>query len=81
MLKADGFNEAVIGSITSYGRSETVLYSTQKILEIMVDRDGMTEEEAMEFFDFNIIGSYNGDGMPSFLNDHGEPYLIEGQDA
>ena len=81
MLKADGFNEAVLGSITSYGRSETVLYSTQKILEIMVERDGMTEEEAMEFFDFNIIGSYNGVGMPSFLNDHGEPYRIEGQDA
>ena len=73
MMTADGFDEAIIGSITSYGRGETVLYSTQKILEIMMERDGMTEEDAIDFFHFNVIGSYNGDGMPAFLNDHVEP--------
>ena len=72
-MTADGFDEAIIGSITSYGRGETVLYSTQKILEVMMERDGMTAEDAMEFFNFNVIGSYNGDGMPAFLNDHVEP--------
>ena len=73
MRTADGFDEAIIGSITSYGRGETVLYSTQKILEVMMERDGMTEEDAMEFFNYNILGSYNGNGMPAFLNDHVEP--------
>ena len=72
-MTADGFDEAIIGSITSYGRGETVLYSTQKIIEVMMERDGMTAEDAMEFFNFNILGSYNGDGMPAFLNDHVEP--------
>lgn len=72
-MTADGFDEAIVGSITSYGRGETVLYSTQKILEIMMERDGMTEEDAIDFFHFNVIGSYNGDGMPAFLNDHVEP--------
>ena len=71
MLTADGFDEAIIGSIISFGRREIVLYSTQKILDIMVERDDMTQEEALEFFDFNIIGSYNGEGMPAFLNDLG----------
>jgi hypothetical protein len=73
MMTADGFDEAIIGSITSYGRGETVLYSTQKIIEVMMERDGMTAEDAMEFFNYNILGSYNGDGMPAFLNDHVEP--------
>jgi hypothetical protein len=73
MMTADGFDEAIIGSITSYGRGETVLYSTQKILEVMMERDGMTAEDAMEFFNYNILGSYNGNGMPAFLNDHVEP--------
>ena len=73
MMTADGFDEAIVGSITSYGRGETVLYSTQKILEVMMERDGMTEEDAIEFFNYNIIGSYNGNGMPAFLNDHVEP--------
>jgi len=72
-MTADGFDEAIIGSITSYGRGETVLYSTQKIIEVMMERDGMTAEDAIEFFNYNIIGSYNGDGMPAFLNDHVEP--------
>ena len=71
MLTADGFDEAIIGSIISFGRKEIVLYSTQKILDIMVERDDMTQEEALEFFDFNIIGSYNGEGMPAFLTDLG----------
>ena len=71
MLTTDGFDEAIIGSIISFGRKEIVLYSTQKILDIMVERDDMTQEEALEFFDFNIIGSYNGEGMPAFLNDLG----------
>ena len=73
MLKVDGFDEAILGSITSFGRGETILYSTQKILGSMIKRDGMSEEEAIEFFDFNILRSYNGEGMPSFLNDHVEP--------
>ena len=72
MMTADGFDEAIVGSITSYGRGETVLYSTQKILEIMMERDGMTAEDAMDFF-YSRLLSYNGDGMPAFLNDHVEP--------
>ena len=76
MLTADGFDEAIIGSIISFGRREIVLYSTQKILDIMVERDDMTQEEAFEFFDFNIIGSYNGEGMPAFLNDLGGDTIL-----
>ena len=38
-----------------------------------MERDGMTAEDAMEFFNYNILGSYNGNGMPAFLNDHVEP--------
>ena len=33
----------------------------------------ITMDEALEFFHYNILGSYNGEGMPSFLNDHVEP--------
>ena len=73
MMTADGFDKAIIGTITSYGRGESILYSTEKILEIMTDRDGMSPDEALDFFHFNILGSYNGEGMPAFLNDHVEP--------
>ena len=70
MLTADGFDKAIIGGVVSYQRKETVLYSVSKMLEIMMERDGMTEDEALEYFHTNILNSYNGEGMPSYLNDH-----------
>ena len=33
----------------------------------MVTRDGMTYEEAFEFFDFNIMGAWVGKKTPMFL--------------
>ena len=73
MQTADGFDRAIMGTVSSFGRKETVLYSVSQIIEIMMERDGMTEEEALEFFEHNILGSYNGEGMPAYLNDHAEP--------
>ena len=45
LITADGLDKAIMGTVSSFGRSETVLYSVKKILEIMMERDGMTEEE------------------------------------
>ena len=77
LITADGLDKAILGTVSSFGRSETVLYSVKKILEIMMERDGMTEEEALEFFEYNILGSYNGQGMPSFMNDHADKLPLE----
>lgn len=30
----------------------------------------MTEEEAIEYFEYNILGSYMGENTPVFLEDH-----------
>ena len=30
--------------------------------------DGMTEEEAVEYFEFNIIGAWMGEETPCFLS-------------
>lgn len=76
MLTADGLDEAIIGEVSSYGRDETILYSVQKIIDILIERDGMTPDEALEFYDFNIAGSYLGEGMPTFLNDIGRESKI-----
>ena len=49
-LKADDFDEAVIGVDDN---SMPLIYSVSKCIEIL-KRD-MTEEEAIEHFDFNVI--------------------------
>jgi len=72
MLKANGLDDAIVGEVSSFGRDATILYSVKKIIDILVERDGMSPDEALEFYDFNIAGAYLGDGMPTFLNDLGE---------
>ena len=64
ILKADGFDEAIIGIETNEMR---LIYSVSKCLEILC-RD-MDEEEAVEFFDFNVRGSYVGDKTPIWCVD------------
>ena len=73
MQTADGFDRAIMGAVVSFGRRETVLYSVSQILDILMERDNMSPDEALEFFHHNILGSYNGEGMPAYLNDHAEP--------
>ena len=66
---ADGFDEAFLGMVERYGISAPVaLYDKDKCFQILVDRDGMTYEEAVEYFDFNVIGAWVGEYTPMFLN-------------
>lgn len=58
---ADGFDEAAFG--VAYGSPMRLIYSVSKCLEILV-RGGMDEEEASEYFDFNVAGAYMGEQTP-----------------
>jgi hypothetical protein len=64
-LIADGFDDAIIGIEWS---SERVVYSVSKCLDILIERDGMTYSEAIEYFDFNVSSAYVGEKTPIFIN-------------
>lgn len=64
-LFADGFDEALIGHVQR-GASMVALYDANKCIEIMITRDGMTEEESREFFDYNVLGTWLGEMTPAF---------------
>jgi hypothetical protein len=66
LLFADGFDEAIIGVAERIGMEPVVAYDTNKIIEIL-SRE-MTEDEAVEFFEFNILGAYMGERTPVFVN-------------
>ena len=57
MLKADGYNDAIMGLVQRCGQEPVILYDTDKVLQLLVYNDGMTYDEAVEFFEFNILGS------------------------
>ena len=65
-LTADGFEDALIG----IGRQHTkalAVYDWEKCVGILIDRDEMTREEAIEHMDFNVVGSYVGEFTPIFV--------------
>lgn len=66
-LLCDGFDEAIIGMAQRINLGPVVAYDVDKMLDIMVERDGMTYEEAMEYFDFNILGAWMGENTPVYI--------------
>jgi len=66
-LICDGFDDAIIGLASRINLGPVVAYSVEKIIEIMMDRDGMSYEEAYEFYSYNIVGSWVGEGTPVFI--------------
>jgi hypothetical protein len=60
------FDHAILGVVFGFGQEPAVLYDEAPVLAAMV-ADGMTEEEAEEWFEFNTIGSYLGEATPRFL--------------
>ena len=64
----DGLESAIVGITYEFGTGKRVLYSKDKILHILQERDGMTSGEAEEHFDYNIIGGYFGEQNPIFLD-------------
>lgn len=65
-LVADGFDDAVIGMARQFNK-DLVVYDEDKCIKILMERDGMTDEEAIEFFEFNVVGAYVGEHTPVFV--------------
>ena len=73
-LLADGFENALMG-FTS-GRCPTcAVYDRAKCIEILMTRDGMSREDAEEFFMFNTEGAWMGERTPIYviLNEPDDP--------
>jgi len=66
-IKLDGLDEAILGIVEEFGNGPRILYSKNKILNILSQRDGMTWSESEEFYDYNILGLYAGEQNPVFL--------------
>ena len=66
VLIADGFDKAIMGIVERSGMNPVVLYNKNKCIDIMIKRDKMTEEEAIEFYYYNVVGSHVGDYTPCF---------------
>ena len=81
--KYAGLDEAIVGVAYVWQRHpgggatrvETLIYDGERIAHLLVERDGMTPEDAHEYIDFNIEGGYLGPDTPIIV----WPY--EGEDS
>lgn len=65
----DDLEDAIVGIVEDFGSpGKKILYSKRKILNILQERDLMTESEAEEFYDYNILGLYAGELNAVFLD-------------
>lgn len=67
-LFADGFDDCIIGICRRHGQEALVAYDRESCIKTLMDRDGMEREEADEFFEFNVAGSWVGEGTPVFVD-------------
>jgi len=64
-----GLEKAVVGITEEFGGIFRIMYSRSKIMDILKERDKMTEDEAYEFYTYNILGMHVCEQNPIFLVD------------
>lgn len=67
VLEPEYFDGAIIGLAQRIGM-DVVCYDKEKVLELLCVKEEMTYEDAIEHFEYNIIGSWVGDTTPVFLS-------------
>lgn len=66
-MRMDGFDDCVIGLVTRCGQaSPCICYDTDLVISKLM-LQGMSREDAEEFFEYYQIGSWVGEGTPFFL--------------
>jgi len=68
-LILDGLDEAIIGMVERPNLGPVVGYSVKKIIDILMERDGMSYDGAYEFYSFNINCAYMGKFTPVYIDE------------
>ena len=70
LVVLSGLDDAILGLGQRFGpegHKAFLIYDVNKILDTFMNRDGMDEEEAVEFFQYNIQGAFLGEATPAFM--------------
>jgi hypothetical protein len=64
----DGYEDALIGIAFRFNLPPLACYDYNKCILLLMNRDGMTHEEAVDYFQYNTLGCWAGDHTPIFVN-------------
>lgn len=65
VLLADGFENAFVGISRQFHNKPIAVYDRKKCIDILME--DMSNEEAEEYFEYNVQGSYVGESTPAFI--------------
>ena len=65
IICADGFDDCIIGVAEGASIQMLAVYDTDQVIEKLAK--SMSEQEAREYFNFNIIAAYVGERTPIFV--------------
>lgn len=69
MRVAQGFDSAIIGVTAPGPNTESVvIYDYEACIHILMEREGWSWGEAIDFLDYNVVGSFVGPEMPIFIH-------------
>ena len=66
-LLADGLEQALVGYTVNHHHPAVAVYDIQKCVDVLVERDGMSPDEADEYLGVNTLGAYVGENGPLFV--------------
>ena len=67
MILPNKFGKAFMGYVECFGGNLLAVYCKETILGILQKKDEMSYEDAIEHFNYNIAGSWVGNGTPLYL--------------
>jgi hypothetical protein len=66
LLFADGLDDAIIGICPS---SLRIVYSREMVIKCLMKDNEMSEEDAVEYAEYNTFAAYVGDRTPIWVDD------------
>ena len=67
VLLPNNYRSALVGVGYRYNSGPLAVYNLNTVLEILTS-DGMSMSDAREWYEYNMIGAWVGDGTPIFID-------------
>lgn len=66
----DNYDNCIVGIARRCGMEPVLCYSVTALMNEYINVEGMTPEEAMEHFEYNVVGGWVGEGTPIFIEEN-----------
>ena len=77
MKLADGLEAALVGVGRRCGQPDLAVYSIEKAIEVLMQDQGCSREDAVEWLEFNSIGAWVGDDTPIWIEETNIAELLD----